>query len=217
MPTWVTNILYANCSEEEWDALKEAVSTDEQAISFNKLIPLPDELRNTPATSDGTNGMKYYRKYLATTTPEAATAIKEKCAADPRADFALGEQYHANLLKYGATCWLDWSTAHWGTKWDTDSTYADDEERKFVFETASYAPHPILQTLVNMFPDIEFTMEWASEDIGENCGRVVYRSGEPEYWYPDGDQAIEFACEILGRDPDEYRARMAEPDDEIEA
>ena len=45
----------------------------------------------------------------------------------------------------------------------------------------------------------------ADEDIGENCGRKIYRNGEcTEEYYPENQkEAIEFACRIWDYDPAE--------------
>ena len=45
-------------------------------------------------------------------------------------------------------------------------------------KTAWSAPHPVLEKLTEMFPDIELEHEWADEDIGQNCGRYSYKAGE---------------------------------------
>lgn len=46
------------------------------------------------------------------------------------------------------------------------------------FQTAWAGPHPILQRLSEMFPDIAFRHRWADEDIGANCGERCYFGGE---------------------------------------
>ena len=75
----------------------------------------------------------------------------------------------------------------------------------FLFRTTAAwsAPHPILQKLSEMYPDITFEHEWADEDIGANCGRKIYRNGEcTEEYYPESEKdCIEFACRIWDYDP----------------
>lgn len=91
-----------------------------------------------------------------------------------------GEKYVSNLIQYGASTWYDWSIANWGSK---DNAYGYTIDRQIDDDqiyclTAWTAPHPILQKLSEMYPDITFEHEWADEDIGMNCGRYVYYDGE---------------------------------------
>lgn len=58
---------------------------------------------------------------------------------------------------YGKNNWYDWSRANWGTKWnafrfeDESDSYSPSQIR---FITANGAPHPVLQKLSEMYPDI---------------------------------------------------------------
>lgn len=74
------------------------------------------------------------------------------------------------------------------------------------FLTAWSAPHPILEKLSEMYPDIKFEHEWADEDIGMNCGRYVYFDGErTEEYYPENSrERIEFAARVMDSDPSEW-------------
>ncbi|MBP0972772.1 MAG: hypothetical protein J5851_02565 [Oscillospiraceae bacterium] len=110
--------------------------------------------------------------------------------------------------RYGENNWYDWSIEHWHTKWpaygyDEDFSYTPGEPLTFL--TAWSAPHPILEKLAELFPEIEITHEWADEDIGNNCGRCSYLGGErTEEWTPDfEEEAVEFACEVWGTSPED--------------
>ncbi len=102
----------------------------------------------------------------------------------------------------------NWCIANWGTKWTSYGYTADSgfKDGKLTFLTAWSAPHPILQRLSEMFPDIEFEHEWADEDIGMNCGRYVYYDGErTEEYYPESNrERIEFAARVMDSDPSEW-------------
>ena len=71
------------------------------------------------------------------------------------------------------------------------------------FQTAWSAPHPVLEKLTEMFPDVELEHEWADEDIGQNCGRYSYKDGEriEEYFPESQKEAIEFACGMWEYEP----------------
>lgn len=58
--------------------------------------------------------------------------------------------------------------------------------------------------LSEQYPELEIFHEWADEDIGMNCGRREYKSGDLIYeYYPEGDEATAFACGLWGLDPSE--------------
>jgi len=102
---------------------------------------------------------------------------------------------------YGENNWYDWRIGNWGTKWNsygyTENTTFQDGKIKFL--TAWSAPHPILQKLSEMFPDVKMEHEWADEDIGRNCGRYVYYDGErvEEYFPKSQKECLEFAAKVM--------------------
>ncbi|WP_303838747.1 LPD28 domain-containing protein [Ruminococcus flavefaciens] len=102
---------------------------------------------------------------------------------------------------YGENNWYDWRIGNWGTKWNsygyTENTNFQDGKIKFL--TAWSAPHPILQKLSEMFPDVKMEHEWADEDIGMNCGRYVYYDGErvEEYFPGSQKECLEFAAKVM--------------------
>ena len=102
----------------------------------------------------------------------------------------------------------NWCIANWGTKWNSYGYTVDTgfKDGKLTFLTAWSAPHPILQRLSEMFPDIVFEHEWVDEDIGMNCGRYVYFDGERiEEYYPESSrERIEFAARVINCDPSEW-------------
>lgn len=101
-----------------------------------------------------------------------------------------------------------WYIAKWGTKWNSYGYTADTgfKDGKLTFLTAWSAPHPILEKLSEMYPDIKFEHEWADEDIGMNCGRYVYFDDErTEEYYPESSrERIEFAAHVMDCEPSEW-------------
>lgn len=99
----------------------------------------------------------------------------------------------------------NWSIANWGTKWNSYGYTSDTrfKDGKLTFLTAWSAPHPILEKLSEIYPDIKFEHEWADEDIGMNCGRYVYYDGErTEEYYPESSrERIEFAARVMDSEP----------------
>lgn len=116
-----------------------------------------------------------------------------------------GDLSFNDLEKYGKDNWYDWSIENWGTKWNAyEAERALEFDNFIVFYTAWAAPHPVIEKLSDMYPEIQITHCWADEDIGYNCGKVDYKGGEViDEYYPEGDEAVEFACNIQGIPPEE--------------
>ncbi len=107
--------------------------------------------------------------------------------------------------QFGRNNWYDWSVEHWGTKWNSYGYHEQyDNPNILTFDTAWSAPHPVIQKLSELYPDITIEHSWTDEDIGYNCGSRTYLEGECiDEYFPDGKAAIDFACEVKGDDPSE--------------
>ena len=72
-----------------------------------------------------------------------------------------------------------------------------------MFQTAWSAPHPVIEQLAKMYPDITITHKWADEDIGMNCGEYEYADGERirEYFPEISKERIDFALNMWDLDP----------------
>ncbi len=84
--------------------------------------------------------------------------------------------------------------------------YRGFKDGKLTFLTVWSAPHPVLEKLSEMYPDVKFEHEWADEDIGMNCGRYVYFDGERiEKYYPESSrERIEFAAHVMDCEPSDW-------------
>lgn len=117
--------------------------------------------------------------------------------------------------QYGKNNWLDWSVANWGTKWNAFQFENDPEkcaDDRILFVTANRAPHPVLQKLSEMFPDITMHHQWADENVGYNCGERTYKGGQIlDAYYPDyGKRAVEYACQVMGTLPSDHCLKLSE-------
>lgn len=115
----------------------------------------------------------------------------------------VGKRLVDNLMKYGATTWYEWRYANWGTKWDACDSFVSYNDKQFVFDTAWGSPNEIFEALHKRYLEIGFRVEYADEDIGNNCGIIDYlpyvetsTSLKPE---EEGDEAVEFAGDVWGR------------------
>lgn len=75
----------------------------------------------------------------------------------------------------GIVCWRSWNVDNWGTKWD-----AYDVDRQsdnvLVFQTAWSHPFPVIQALMVACPGESIFVEYADEDLGNNCGTYQVRN-----------------------------------------
>lgn len=105
--------------------------------------------------------------------------------------------------KYGAEDWYDWACQHWGTKWNVipKETLINSELQTMEFNTAWATPIEFFQSLSKKYPDLSFEVQFADEDLGNNCGVVTYKNGEyTEDYIPEegSDEAEKFANELWG-------------------
>ena len=225
MPNHVVNHISLQGDPERIRSMLEAIKSDELGIGsvdFNKIIPMPESL-DIEAGSRTDRGLQAYRDFIdvytfARSINDTAKALENIPAESEevflrqrtdirRDEWELGKTAWHNIREYGAPTWYDWCISNWGTKWNA---YGYDENGvdyhdgdSLCFQTAWSAPHPILEKLTEMFPEIELEHEWADEDIGQNCGRHSCKGGERiEEYYPESEtEAIEFACRVWDYDP----------------
>lgn len=109
---------------------------------------------------------------------------------------------------YGSNNWYDWSIKNWGTKWNantvaspTISKVAGKNSRlEFCFDTAWSFPEGVYQELATMYSDLRIDVEFADEDIGNNCGIISISGGD--YSVEDVETRA-FAMSVWGYDEDE--------------
>lgn len=224
MPNHVENYISLQGDPKKIRSMLKAIQSDELGIGsvdFNKIIPMPENL-NIEAGTRTDRGLQAYRDfieaYTAGRSAEDALKALENIPAESEEAFLrrrtdikhdeweLGKTAWNNIRQYGAPTWYDWCIANWGTKWNAygyDDTIDYHDGTPLYFQTAWSAPHPVLEKLTEMFPEIELEHEWADEDIGQNCGRYSYKGGERiEEYFPESEkEAIEFACRVWDYDP----------------
>lgn len=114
--------------------------------------------------------------------------------------------------------WYDWHCYFWGTKWDCYNVeiFCDQLE----FQTAWSSPGPIFEKLAELFPNIPFTVQYADEDLGCNCGEIYYNGDGSDLEYINMDEehtseeSLRFACDVWGLDyEEEMEYRKEENDD----
>lgn len=227
MPNHVVNHISLHGDPAQIRSMLKAIKSDEHgvgSVDFNKINPMPESL-SINAGSQTDRGLKAYRDFIDVYTfgrseEDALKALENipieseelflRQRTDIRRDeWELGKTAWNNIRQHGAPTWYDWRIQNWGTRCDAyayEENAIDYQEGDMLyFQTAWTAPHPVLEKLTEMFPDIELEHEWADEDIGQNCGRYSYKGGEriEEYFPESQKEAIEFACRVWDYDPAE--------------
>lgn len=217
MPNHVNNIIKLTGDRKRIEELLEAVKADEIGIGsldFNKVIPMPQSL-DIPSGSATDRGYAKYMNFInlytlvdvnALTSIPIISAAREEAYLEnepnvDRSEFELGKEAFQNEILYGARTWYEWCIENWGTKWNSYGydSYDRSDPSTIGFHTAWSAPHPVLEKLAEMYPEVQFEHEWADEDIGFNCGRKIYDHGTCiENYLPEGEEATAFAMNLWG-------------------
>lgn len=196
----------------------QAMGTD-SALDFNKILPIPDELRGTRSPTRIISQEEIDTMWADWNKRKDEGNLN---SFEKERPFGLGitqAKHDEFILKYGYDNWYDWCVFHWGTKWNAyDVTEwsinenGDNSSATIYYETA-WSPVTALWLSVSKdYPTLEFYHEFADEG-GSFLGSETIRDGriisEEEFEW-DSDDGIELR-EGLGR----YWPEDAE--DEVEA
>jgi len=164
-------------------------------FDFNGLIPMPKELKDTTASSDGDVGYEVWhdpdpRKWKAVAAyPWVQDLLKAAGLGTTRANVKAvlaakdpeykrqGDRYNRNILEYGVPNWYEWANRNWGTKWNGYG-YAEEERRtglfRFRFTSAWAPPDPVLRAIVEAFPTLRVEYFYSIEGgCGEGSETLV--------------------------------------------
>ncbi len=229
MPNWVENRLSYNGNETEIKEMLEKIRYDNATIGtidFNKIIPMPKSL-DIECGSRTDKGIEMVKNYLENLpaelkgkegTYEEVLEDLHNHSADISDDeekkiWDIGVTAVDNLYKYNAPTWYEWCNDNWNTKWnacgyDENTDYSDSD---FIwFQTAWSAPVPVIQKLSEMYPNIELSLQFADEDLGQNCGEMKFKGGNiiEEYIPETRKEAIEFAAKVWEYDLSDFQLHL---------
>lgn len=214
---------------DECKKILKSVQNDEEgggSISFQKIIPMPESLNitsgsetdnslellltmknpDTPnyglskiekkvfkATVERLNESRLFIKYNDHLEPGVVEQLLENGVT-----VADGEKALKNLFEYGAKDWYDWRIKNWSTKWNAYD-FGNEHLDYVVFNTAWSAPIKVIAELSKQYPKQKFELVYVDEDLGNNCGNVMFQNGkiiEEDYPAEGSDEAIEFAKDM---------------------
>lgn len=147
-----------------------AVNPNTGYIDFNILLPMPETLHiQSPQAGELPEGFVF---------PDVKTfnldSFLQRCVNQGvPVSLALADY---NRQKFGFADWCDWRVNHWGTKWNAQGDLIDKTPDALPeFQTAWCIPEGWLKALAK---HVDFTLLYADEDMGSNCGRVKAIHGE---------------------------------------
>ena len=98
----------------------------------------------------------------------------------------------------------------WGTEAECEETdlivYRNGTKAEYTFDTAKTMPLPIYRKLSETYHDVQITIDHASEDYGNDCGRLESPAGSSELTETEIDDPFVFACDVWEIDPEEEMA-----------
>ena len=158
MPNWCTNQLII-CGPATWIGIfKEKITNEDGSLNIlDNLYPVPEDLKGLVS--------------MAGTIPDN----------DPSK-----EQKLANVEKYGAADWYDWSIKNWGTKWSDvetrlceESDLLDDglKSLMYSFDTAWGPPQEGIEHISKSFKPLLFDLRYQEPGM-MFCGYARYINGE---------------------------------------
>jgi len=144
MPNWCQNevTIYSD-DEEEMQKFIDLVGED---FDFNKIIPMPEELKGTRSPSVIVSQEEYDKQ---------GEEEDSRCLTQE-----LSDQYRT---RYGYDNWYDWQCANWGCKWGSCRTEYDGDDT-WTFETPWCPPREIFDKLNDMFPKV--SISWFYREDG---------------------------------------------------
>jgi hypothetical protein len=204
MPNHITNYLVIFGTTPKTREILDTINGNE-LIDFNKIIPMPKELRTVSSPARIISESQYEKEMS-----EYKLKLKNPTELDKLTGVTHGiteKMSNEYRQKFGADNWYDWSIVNWGTKWNSyDNEYHeslptnnDIFETRISFQTAWSPPIPVILKLSQMFPENVFILKWYDEDIGHNTGRITFLNGDTaETYFPEGGsvEAYELIAEI---------------------
>ena len=190
MPNYCSNRLDFTGPSSDIIKLKNFVATESSLFDFNKIIPMPPEIRDTQrgSLSYASEAVVLYLQ-----NKEVSSHLKwmmereqadfanfpilvEKWEKEKRVDLELGKRILNNRQLYqGCGDWYEWSIENWGTKWDA----CDPEigETTIIYDTAWSPSLPVIETLAAKFPQLTFTYQYFEPGVAL-AGCTIFENGK---------------------------------------
>lgn len=192
--------MYSNCEcgldiigpKEDADALRQLVTTTENAFDFNAIVPMPSGLR-TAEPCDMANeawllkygNWKHCRRFGPPKFPTRRDAIAAARRAQPWSMFdELADEVERRVREYGYPDGHSWAKEHWWTEWPACAVEwmapAGTEDRgsahTVFFETDLTVPASVIAALSRRFPALTLRLSYA-EPANDTRGFMTFTAG----------------------------------------
>lgn len=160
------------------------------------VIPLIEEfLKNKEAFKEGKERVERVREF------------KEWCEKENLevSLYNYGKKILTDKLMYDETNWYDWANDYWGTKWNLDSIYWEDE--MLSFQTA-WAPALSIYVAISDKLQIDIFAEWSEEQFTQWAGVMQIEKGKITLFKefdPDSKELFKVASAMVDEDQDRFR------------
>lgn len=215
MPNHVTNILrIGKLNGFDLGAVRATFLNDQRKVDFNKIVAMPECLRDFSAHSGVTSRAEMALGLLKEPTRDTgdiqsltsnmhfSNAMRD--ATRPVAEKDVNDVIRAikNYAECGFITWYEWAIQNWDTKWNAyqqpDEGF-EDGATEFEFQTAWSHPYDLITKISEANPAVRFDVQFADEDLGSNCGTYSIKDGlrsdeniAPRWGDQSGDQKKTF-------------------------
>ena len=184
----------------------------DRVFDFEKVIPTPDDLHIESNSGAETVVLLYMRQagfVFASSYDRFVKKELERCEKwndEIKAKMKkLARQYLANIAKNEYPNWYSFHLDKWGTKWNSYGANVRKGD-SLEYETANGYPKPVVEELSRKWPDVEFDLTAADEDIGSYTIKGTFKNGVfdgvEEHRTP---KAFDIAFEMFPECKEEYR------------
>lgn len=177
MPNWCDNDLYIY-GKGRFE-IADAIASSDRVIDFEKVVPMPAELREIPTGSltadaevllgwrdaESMLAWKWVKEAAITSVEELKAYLVKTYPELP----GLAEKMKTLKAELGYSDWYEWSCAKWGTKWNADNGGVRYDQRTRIhltFLTAWSPPWPIVDALSEKYPDTKFSLRYYECGMG---------------------------------------------------
>lgn len=188
MPDNVENRLMIFGSENEVKKVLESINgytnSDEMHIDFNKIIPMPDEIKNTSSISisDAISIMifDYGIEISESELQSKQNYIKEVPVSMIKKERQNIKLMYSNKIKYGHPTWYEWAYANWKTKWNAYDQQLSNKTINFntVWTNVLY----LILKLSEMFPKVSLNYAFNEAADYEHYHIYEIKGGDIKYY-----------------------------------
>ena len=178
MPNHTSNLLTIDTDNREIASqIKEWVKSvkdgEVSLFDFNKVISLPVGLHGSSSpsiimTQDEIDRKKIKRDEDIKKNPWMKEWLGEEIGITQ-------EEYDRRMLDYQVANWYDWCVKNWGTKWNAYGV-GKWKGNEISFQTAWCPPVPVISKMSEIYPEVDFILEYADEG-GGFLGWTTFQKG----------------------------------------